>query len=164
MNKIPLESPSGEILELSPGGQNVLVERIYNEFGPHFVPEGIPLIMGDTAKKSGYYDESRLKELGIMLDSHGKIPDVVICDKKNNWLLVIEAVASHGPIEHKRHVELKKIFTKSKVGIVYVTTFLNQKEMLKHFNNISWETEVWIADAPEHMIHFNGSRFLGPYD
>ena len=164
MNKIPLTLPSGDILELSPGGQNVLVEKIYNEFGPRFAPEGVPLLVGDTAKNSGYYDKSGLEKLGIVLDFHGKVPDVIIHDKKNNWLLVIEAVASHGPIEPKRQIELKKIFSKSKIGIVYVTTFLDQKEMLKYFNNISWETEVWTADTPEHMIHFDGNRFLGPYD
>ena len=124
----------------------------------------IPLLIGDTARNSGYYDESGLKKLGIIMDSHGKKPDVIIYDRKNNWLLVIEAVTSHGPIEPKRHIELKKIFSKSQIGVVFVTTFLNQKEMLKYFNNISWETEVWTADEPEHMIHFNGSRFLGPYD
>ncbi len=164
MNKIPLTLPSGKTLELSTGGQNVLVEKIHNEFGPRFAPGGIPLLIGDTAKDSGYYDKEGLKKIGIILDAHGKIPDVIIYDKKNEWLLVIEAVASHGPMEPKRQIELKKIFAKSKIGIVYVTTFLDQKTFLKYFNDISWETEVWTADAPEHMIHFNGSRFLGPYD
>jgi len=163
MQKIPLKLPSGKILELSPGGQNVLVEKIYNEFAQRFAPGGIPLLVGDTAKNSGYHDKPGLKKLGIIFDDHGKIPDVVIHDKKNNWLLVIEAVASHGPIEPKRQIELKKIFSKSKIGIVYVTTFLDKKEMLKYFNSISWETEVWTADTPDHMIHFDGSRFLGPY-
>ena len=163
MKKIPLILPSGETLGLSPGGQNVLVEKIYTEFAPRFVPMGIPLLIGDTAKNSGYSDESGLKKLGIILDSHGKKPDVIIYDRKNNWLLVIEAVTSHGPIEPKRQIELKKIFSKSKIGVVFVTTFLDQKEMLKYFNNISWETEVWTADEPDHMIHFNGSKFLGPY-
>ena len=164
MKKIPLILPLGEILELSTGGQNVLVEKIYNEFGSRFVPEGIPLLVGDTAKNSGYYDKHGLKKLGIVIDSHGKTPDVIIFDKKNNWFFVIEAVTSHGPIEPKRQIELKKIFSKSKMGIVYVTAFLDRKDVSKYFNNISWETEVWTADAPEHMIHFDGSRFLGPYN
>ena len=25
------------------------------------------------------------------------------------------------------------------------------------------ESEVWIAEDPDHMIHFNGERVLGPY-
>jgi len=47
---------------------------------------------------------------------------------------------------------------------VFVTAFLDRKAMVKHLNQISWETEVWIADAPDHLIHFNGERFLGPHD
>ena len=163
MKKIPLELPSGKILELSPGGQNILIEKICHEFAPRFAPNGIPLLIGDTAKKSGYYDGLGLKKLGISFDSHGKIPDVIIHDVKKNWLLVIEAVTSHGPVNPKRQIELKKILSKSKIGIVFVTAFLSKKSMLKYFNDISWETDVWIAETSSHMIHFNGDRFLGPY-
>jgi hypothetical protein len=46
---------------------------------------------------------------------------------------------------------------------VYVSAFPNRKVFLKYIEAIAWETEVWIADAPSHMIHFNGARFLGPY-
>ena len=27
---------------------------------------------------------------------------------------------------------------------------------------INWDTEVWIAELPEHMIHLNGDQFMGP--
>jgi hypothetical protein len=36
--------------------------------------------------------------------------------------------------------------------------------MSRYLGEIAWETEVWVADAPSHLIHFNGERFLGPYD
>jgi hypothetical protein len=35
--------------------------------------------------------------------------------------------------------------------------------MKEYLPAISWETEVWTAEAPDHLIHFNGERFLGPY-
>ena len=163
IEKIPLKLPTGKMLKISPGGQSILIEKIYSEFCPRFASAGLPLFIGDTAKKSDYYDESGLKKLGIHLKKHGKKPDMIIHDKKNNWLFVIEAVTSHGPIEPKRQIELKKIFSKSKIGIVYVTAFLNKKDLLKYFDKISWETEVWIANDPSHMIHFDGLKFLGPY-
>jgi hypothetical protein len=40
----------------------------------------------------------------------------------------------------------------------------DRRAMLKYLNDISWETEVWVADSPTHLIHFNGERFLGPYE
>jgi hypothetical protein len=46
---------------------------------------------------------------------------------------------------------------------VFVTAFLNRRGLLKYLGAIAWETEVWVADTPDHMIHFNGERFLGPY-
>ena len=80
-----------------------------------------------------------------------------------NWLVVIEAVTRHGPVNPKRLAELKSLFSGSNAGLVFVTAFLDRRGLLKYLSEIAWETEVWVADAPGHMIHFNGERFLGPY-
>ncbi len=91
------------------------------------------------------------------------MPDVIVHYTERNWLILIEAVSSHGPVDPKRHAELKKMFQASSAGLVYVTAFPDRRVMAKYLNQISWETEVWTADAPDHLIHFNGERFLGPY-
>ncbi len=91
------------------------------------------------------------------------MPDVVVHLEEKNWLVLIEAVTSHGPINIKRHNELKGLF-KGKAPLVFVTAFPTRKIMMKYLQEIAWETEVWVADAPDHLIHFNGERFLGPYD
>lgn len=104
-----------------------------------------------------------MAKLGINVDSHGKMPDVVIYYPDKEWLVLIEAVTSHGPVDGKRHHELEALFKGSKVGIVYVTAFPSRAVMAKYLGDIAWETEVWVADAPSHLIHFNGVRFLGPY-
>ena len=103
-----------------------------------------------------------MKSLGISFDQHDKFPDVVLHDKKRNWLFLIEAVTSHGPVSPKRIIELEKVFENCKVGKVYVTAFPDFREFRKHTDDIAWETEVWLADFPDHMIHFNGNRFVGP--
>ncbi|MDE2103338.1 MAG: restriction endonuclease, partial [Patescibacteria group bacterium] len=95
---------------------------------------------------------------------HGKMPDVIVHHTAKNWLLLIEAVTSHGPVDAKRHEELRKLFAGSKAPLVYVTTFLTRRDMAKYLTEIAWETEVWVAEAPSHLIHFNGIRFLGPYE
>ena len=91
------------------------------------------------------------------------MPDVIVHHKDKGWLMLIEAVTSHGPVNPKRYRELKTLFASSAAALVYVTAFLNRKAMAQYLGDISWETEVWVADAPSHMIHFNGERFLGPY-
>src|SRR5262249_7953214 len=110
-----------------------------------------------------YFNESLLAELGVKIDSHGKMPDVIIYYSENNWLLLIESVTSHGPVDGKRHEELLKLFENSTAGLVYVTAFPSRSVMARYLSDIAWETEVWVADAPSHLIHFNGVRFLGPY-
>lgn len=164
MKRIPLKLATGDEIALSPGGQNILVKHIMEEFCPRFTPAGKPIYVGDTATKWAYFNERALKALGVTIDSHGKMPDVVIYYTKKKWLVLIEAVTSHGPVDGKRRDELKRLFQNSKAGLVFVTAFLDRAAMVKYLGDISWETEVWIADAPSHMIHFNGERFLGPYD
>lgn len=94
---------------------------------------------------------------------HGKMPDVVIHHTQKNWLVLVEAVTSHGPVNAKRRGELKTLFKNSKAGLVFVTAFLSRQGLVKYLPEISWETEVWVAESPSHLIHFNGERFLGPY-
>jgi adenine-specific DNA-methyltransferase len=163
MAQIPLVLSAGESISLSPGGQNELVKKIVEEFCPRFTPGGIPIYIGDTAAKWAYFKEDRLNALGVTIDSHGKMPDLVIHYTDMNWLVLIEAVSSHGPVDSKRRDELYRLFENSTAGLVFVTAFLDRRTMVKYLNAISWETEVWVADAPSHMIHFNGERFLGPY-
>jgi hypothetical protein len=111
-----------------------------------------------------YFDEISLADLGLVFDSHGKFPDVIMYDRQRNRLLLIESVTSHGPVNPKRHSELSVLFARSKAMIVYVTAFPDRQTMAKYLAETSWETEVWVADAPSHLIHFNGERFLGPHD
>ena len=164
MMRIPLKLPTGQQIELSPGGQNVLIEQIIHEFCPRFAPGGAPLYVGDTEKKYAYFDKPALAALGVEIDEHGKMPDVVILHGVKNWLILVEAVTSHGPVDGKRRDELKRLFDGSSAALVFVTAFMDRAAMNRYLSDISWETEVWIADAPSHMIHFNGERFLGPYD
>lgn len=164
LRRIPLSMPDGTTLRLSPGGQNVLVGKVYHDFASRFVPGGTALLVGDTARGSGYHDKAELQRLGIKLRPHGKVPDVIIHDPKRRWLVVVEAVTSHGPIDQKRRKELEDIFAHSTQGMVYVTAFLKKRDMLKHFGRISWETDVWTAEEPDHVIHLDGRRLLGPHD
>ena len=163
INRIPVELPDGQRFTLSPGGQNVLISKVVSEFCERFTPGGQVLYVGDADEKWMIFDEHGFKSLGIAVDAHGKMPDVVIHFKKKNWLVLVEAVTSHGPIDPKRQAELKTLFAPRKDRLVFVTAFLTRKDLTKFLGQISWETEVWVAESPDHLIHFNGARFLGPY-
>ena len=163
-NCIPVKIAPGKEITLSPGGHSELIRDIIEEFGSRFIPGGLLVYVGDTGDKWGYYDAPLLAKLGIDVDFHGKMPDVVLFCAKRNWLILIESVTSHGPIDGKRHSELSNLFADSTAGIVYVTAFPNRSIMGRYLGEITWETEVWVADSPSHLIHFNGARFLGPYD
>ena len=162
-NRIPVRIAEGKEITLSPGIHSELIKDIIEDFAERFAPNSILIYAGDTEKKWGYFDEELLKGLNIDVGSHGKMPDVVLHYTEKNWLLLVESVTSHGPVDGKRHEELSKLFSESTAGLVYVTAFPNRALMGRYLGEIAWETEVWVADAPSHLIHFNGVRFLGPY-
>jgi hypothetical protein len=164
MKRVPVQIEAGRKIQLSPGEHSTLIKAVIDEFLPRFAPGGMLVCVGDTGDKFGYFDASLLARLNVTLDSHGKMPDVVLYWSERNWLLLIEAVTSHGPVDGKRHLELAQLFSKCSAGLIYVSAFPDRKVFQKHFASIAWETEVWLADAPSHLIHLNGSRFLGPYE
>lgn len=160
---IPLSINNEISVKLSPGSHSQLIHDIVTKFGPIFAPGAEVIYLGDTGAKQEFFNENRLKELGVTVNKKGKLPDVVLYYPERKWLLLIESVTSHGPVDGKRHGELEKLFEESKIGIVYVTAFPDKITMKKYAADIAWETEVWIAEDETHMIHFNGDRFLGPH-
>mgnify|MGYP001620150884 CR=1 FL=1 len=161
--RVPVTLPDGSQVALSPGGQNPLIKAIIEQFCAIFAQGGVVLYIGDTENKFVHLEAEHLAALGVILDSAAKIPDVIVHHKAKNWLLLIEAVTSAGPVDGKRRKELKELFTESKAGLVFVTAFETRRAMQSFLSHIAWESEVWIAEDPDHMIHFNGDRFLGPY-
>ena len=164
LSRVPVTTSSGETLSLSSGGQNLLIKQVIEEFCPRFAPGGKLLYVGAADQKWAFFDAAYLAGLGVQVDAHGKMPDLVVHHLDKNWLLLVEAVTSHGPVDAKRHLELRELFGASSAGLVFVTTFLSRVAMSKYLRDIAWETEVWVAEAPDHLIHFNGDRFLGPYE
>ncbi|MBI1880161.1 MAG: restriction endonuclease [Chloroflexi bacterium] len=160
--KVPLRLTSGEEYHLSPGKHNELQAAIIEEFAPRFAPGATLLYLGDTENKILILDRPGFEQLGIPVPNHDKLPDVVFYDEARNWLFLVEAVTSHGPVSPKRHFELEEALKECLAGRVYVSAFPNFAIFKNFLTKIAWETEVWLAELPDHLIHFNGDRFLGP--
>jgi len=160
--KVPLQVADGAVYKLSPGKHNKLQVAIVKEFGPRFAPGVKLLYLGDTASKTLVFEKEIFARLSVPVSDHGKLPDIVLFDENRNWVFLIEAVTSHGPVSPKRQVELEDLFKNCKAGRVYVTAFLDFVTFKRFLGEIAWETEVWVAELPSHMIHFNGDKFLGP--
>lgn len=155
-------SVNGQQLTLSPGKHNQLQKAIIEDFAPRFAPGSKCLYVGDTTEKDLVKDVDALKKLGFTITLHDKMPDVVLYDEKRDWLYFVEAVTSVGPMDPKRLVELGDLTKNVKAGKIFVTAFLDFRTYKKFAADLAWDTEVWIADMPEHMIHLNGDKFLGP--
>ena len=146
----------------SPGKHNQLQKAIIEEFAPRFAPNSECLYVGDTTEKDLVKNVNKLKELGFEITLHDKMLDVVLYREDKNWIYFIESVTSVGPMDPKRIVEIGHMTGKFSAGMIFVTAFLDFQTFKKFSESLAWETEVWIADMPDHMIHLNGDKFLGP--
>ena len=160
--RIPL-TIGDQAFSLSAGTHNIVQKAVVEHFLPLFGNGAEVLYLGDTEKKNLFHLEAKLKMLGFFELAHDKLPDVVAYSKKKNWCFLIEAVDTSNPITELRKAKFEEITAKCKADIVYVTAFADRATFRKFAKDIAWETEVWVADNPEHMIHFNGNKFLGPY-
>jgi hypothetical protein len=160
---VSIDLPGGLSLALSPGKHNELQAQVITDFRMRFCSETSVLYVGDTARKLLHIDENLLKELKIPITEHDKLPDVILFDRKKHLLFLIEAVTAHGPLSPKRQIELEQTLKYCDARRVYVSAFPDFSEFKKHIGDIAWDTEVWISDNPDHMIHFNGPKFFTVY-
>jgi hypothetical protein len=161
--RIEAKLPDGKLIELAQGDHNALQKAVLEEFLPRFAPVAKVLYIGDASNKYLHVDVEGMKKLGLNEIAHDMLPDLVVLDEKNQWLLLIEAVHSSNPISKLRHLALEEFTAGCPLPKVFVSVFASRKEYRRWVMDISWETEVWLVDAPSHLIHFNGERYLGPH-
>lgn len=161
MKKMPVNI-NGRTLSFSPGKHNQLQKAILEDFAPRFCPNAQCLYVGDTINKDMVLNSPALHELGFIISQHDKMPDVVLYSPTKKWIFFVEAVTSVGPMSPKRILELNEMTRNVTAGIVYVTAFPDRKTFQKFVSDLAWETEVWLSNNPDHMIHLNGDKFLGP--
>ncbi len=153
---------NGDDFQFSPGKHNELQRAIIEEFAPRFALNAECLYVGDTVEKDLVKNVEKLKELGFEITLHDKMPDVVLYREDKGWLYFVEAVTSVGPMDPKRIIEINELTKNVSAGKIFVTAFLDFSTYKKFAEALAWETEVWIAEMPDHMIHLNGDRFMGP--
>ena len=98
MREIPIRTSIGEEIRLSPGRHNRLQAQVVTDFGPKFAPGAMLLYLGDAANKLLHLEEEKLAQLGVPITEHDKLPDVILYDEEREWLFLVEAVTSHGPL------------------------------------------------------------------
>ena len=163
MNMVSVKIKKNHMIQISPGKHSELIRDIIEQLAPRFLPNSTLIYVGDTGEKWGYYDQELAGNLLFNVQEHGKMPDVILYVEGKKWLVLIEAVTSHGPVDSKRYIELEELFSNVNVDKVYISAFPDKKTFMHYVQDIAWETEAWIADNPTHMIHFNGDKFLGPH-
>lgn len=161
MQKMPVRINQKEFT-FSPGKHNELQKAIIEEFAPRFAPNSECLYVGDTIQKDLVKKAEKLSELGFEISLHDKMPDVILYRQDKNWIYFIESITSVGPMDPKRIIEIEAMTKNVTAGKIYISTFLDFSTFKKFSDQLAWETEVWIADMPDHMIHLNGDKFLGP--
>lgn len=163
MTKVPVKLPHGTQIRLSAGGQNTLIKAMIEEFCPRFAPGGQILYVSDTSKVDAIIDAATLERIGVTLPEHGKEPDLIVWREDKGWLYLMEACSTHGPVNVTRKHELINLFGGCGHNLIYVSCFPNRKVMQGYLSELAWETEAWCSDTPDHLIHLDGEKFMGPF-
>ena len=163
MDMVQVKVRKGLQVTLSPGKHNELIKAIIEEMAPRFLHGATLVYIGDTGDKWGFFDKELAAQIGLSIEEHGKMPDVVLWLAEREWLVLVESVTSHGPVDSKRRIELSNLFASAKGDKVYISAFPDKRTFARFASDVAWETETWVADNPTHMVHFTGDKFLGPY-
>lgn len=160
--KVPVTLPGGKRISLSYGAHNDLQKEIIETFLPLFGFGAEVLYVGDTTDKFLHLDEKALKEINFFVLEHDELPDVVAYSHEKNLLYLIEAYHSTGEWNEIRVRKVKRKLKESgcTADVVFFTAFETKNAFKQKAKDIAWETEVWIAESPEHLVHFNGYKFL----
>ena len=142
---------------------NVLIKAMIEEFCPRYAPGARVLYIGDTSKIRETIDAATLERIGVVLPERGKEPDLIVWREDKQWLYLMEACSTHGPVDVTRKIELSSLFGNCGYDLIFVSCFPNRKVMQRYLGDLAWETEAWCADTPDHMIHLDGEKFMGPY-
>ena len=161
IEKMPVKI-NNQDFKFSPGKHNELQKAIIGEFAPRFAPNSECLYVGDTTEKDLVKNVEKLSKLGFEITLHDKMPDVVLYCEDKNWIYFIEAVTSVGPMDSKRIIEISEMTKNVTAGKIFVTAFQDFATYKKFADSLAWDTEVWLSDMPDHMIHLNGDKFMGP--
>jgi hypothetical protein len=164
MHLLPVTTTAGMVIQLKPGKQSRLIKAIIDKFVPNYAKGSRILYVGEEGEKWKFFDQEALRTIGINEIIHEKMPDVVLHQPVKKRLFLVEASVNHGPIDEKRHMELARLLNHCSAGLLYVSAFPSKSEFAPYVDKISWETEVWLAAEPMHMIYYNGGRSFGPYD
>lgn len=165
LTKVPVTLPGGKMIDLSFGEHNDLQKAIIEVFLPLYGFGAEVLYVGDTKDKFLHLEKEALEALNFFPLEHEELPDIVAYSKEKNLLYLIEAYHSTGEWNEIRVRKVKRKLEQSQCSaqIVFFTAFENKNVFKQKAKDIAWETEVWIADAPEHLVHFNGYKFLEVY-
>ncbi len=143
--------------------QSKLAKSFCKTFAPRFVPDSVLVYAKTAGHEKPSMNEATSAALGFVIDDHDKMPDIVLFDAAHDRLILADCASDKKLMDGARVAELARLFDKARPGLVYVTAFRNRQDLAGHPSFPAWETHAWFADAPEHMVHFNGCRFLGPY-
>lgn len=162
--KISVTTPDGKVFELKDGEHNAIQKAIIEELLPRFGFGAQILYFGDSDNKYGLiYEKEKLEELGFNNLKQNRLPDVVAYSPAKDWIFLIEAYHTSNPINQLRKYALERVAGAAAAKAIYITAFENSASYRDCSEDLAWETEVWIATDPDHMIHRDGKRFLGPY-
>ncbi len=159
----PLQLADGRACLLIPGKHSALQIAIVEKFGPRFAIGATVLYLSDILARATIYEKDRLGQLGIVTSTLNELSDIILYSEAKHRLYLIEVGISHRAITRRRRQALEQPMKECSATRIYISAFLNHAEFGRYCHLIAWESHVWLADIPEHMIHYDGEQYIIPH-
>lgn len=156
-NNAPLRLTSGSPFKFAspgPGRQNSLLVDTIELFGPQYAPDSFILYLQDVSNNITIYEHIWLAQLGLLITAPALLPDILLYHEGADMLFFIELVTMHGPIVQQRKYALEALSRKVKTRRVYVSVFFSYIDFKPHATSIAWDSCVWMAQIPDHIIYY----------
>lgn len=157
--EVSVTLPNRSVRRLAQGPSSVLIKAVVEEFLPRFLYAPAVVLLSESRTKIVVQEKALIEALGLRIETDRLLPDLIALDTQlgRELLLFVEVVATDGPVTPSRKKALEAMaeeahFTADKLAFVTVYLDRDHATFRKTFGSLAWNTLVWLASEPEHII------------
>lgn len=156
---VTLTLPDGRVRELTPGDASAIIVGVVEQWAPRRLTDPVVLSISEPGNKLYLADGAVLASLGMSLNVSQALPDAVLADVGANpvefWL--IEAVATDGPVNEVRKVELTRWAAGNGIAagrLRFLSAFTSRHAppAKKRLKDLASGSFAWFLDEPGHEL------------
>ena len=135
--------------------QHPVFQAVLGKFRRRFAPGSEVLWVSEQRSRLVRLGHSRRNLLELPLPEGIDLPNIVLLQRKLSRMFLVEVIGAGGLLNSTRCAELRRGLRGFRLKLVFITASASRSELRDRLHEIAWQTHVWIANEPNHIIHFD---------